>query len=294
MTLTLTAIVAGIGVGAVYGLIAIGFTVVFNTTRVFNLAQGDLVMVGVMGSWYLLEVTRWPQGLVFVTVTVAVAALSVIEERLIIRPFLKQGQGNLGWFISTLAFALIIETIVQALYGQQVIHPIPSFIHSAAFHIGDVSIAPVFVVATAALVIVGVAIEIFYARTWLGVAMRGCADDREGALLRGIDPRRMGTYAFLISGAIAGAAGFVLGPIVSSDSSIGLTYTIQGFIALAIGGFGSIRGAVVGALCLGVADQVFDRFSNSNYEIVVGLGLMLVLFLVKPTGLFGPAGARRI
>jgi branched-chain amino acid transport system permease protein len=171
---------------------------------------------------------------------------------------------------------------------------VPSFIHTSGINIGSVSVAPKFLVALGALIVVAIGVDLFYSRTWPGIAMRGSADDREIAMLRGIDPQRLGVVAFLISGAIAGAGGFVLAPITFSDPTIGLTYTVKGFIALAVGGFGSIRGALVGALTLGVAEQVFDRYSNSRYELTAGLMVMLVVFLVKPTGLFAQRGVRRI
>src|ERR1700722_2452973 len=286
MLITLNAALAGLGVGAVYGLIALGYTVVYNTTRVFNLAQGDLVMIGVMGSWIFLAVLRWPQPVVFVLVVVVVALIACIEERYVVRPFLKRSDGAFGWFIATLAFSLIIETIAIVWYGNRPINPVPSFISTLGWNIGRVSIAPKFVVALAALIITTIGVEWFYSRTWSGLAMRGIADDREIARLRGIDSTRLGRLAFAISGAIAGVAGFVLAPITFSDPTIGLAYTIKGFIALAIGGFGSIRGALVGALSLGVAEQVFDRYWNSTYEMLADLAFIAIVFGLRPSGLF--------
>src|ERR1700726_3534925 len=113
VTLFLTAVITGVSIGAVYGMIAVGYTVVYNATRVFNLAQGDLLMVGVMLSYLCLDVLKWPQAVAFVAVVVGVTVLSVFEERVIVRPFLKKSGGGLwgagiGWFIATLAFSLIV------------------------------------------------------------------------------------------------------------------------------------------------------------------------------------------
>jgi branched-chain amino acid transport system permease protein len=277
----------------VYGLVAIGYSVVFRATRVFNLAQGDLVMLGVMLSWYLLDVLHWPEIVTFVCVMAGVTLVSLVEERLVVRPFLKRGGDNIGWFIATLAFSLIVETVITDLYGNQQPNPIPGIVRGS-LRVGSVSISAQMALAVAALVVVTIGVELLYRYTWAGIAMRAVSEDRELALLRGIDGRGMGRLAFLIGGAIAGLAGFVLGPIVSSDPSIGLAYGLQGFVAMAVGGFGSIRGAVVGAWILGIAEQLFDRFYTSNYEILAAVGVLLLVLVAKPTGLLSSATGRTV
>jgi branched-chain amino acid transport system permease protein len=295
MGLTITiAAVTGLGIGAIYGLVALGFLIGYNTSRVFNLAHGDLVMVGVMISWYLDSVARFPMVAVFFVTVLCVVALAVVEERLVIRPFLRYGPANLSWFITTLAFSLIVETVVTDLYGEQPYHQIPNLLDFQSVTIGSVPIGSQYIVAVCALMIVSAAVGLFYSRTWLGRAMRGCADDREIAMLRGIDPGRMSLYGFAISGLIAGIVGFVVGPIVSSDPSFGLSYTVKVFIVLAIGGFGSIRGALVGALILGEGEQIFGRFYSGNYELLVDIVILAAVLLVKPSGLYRQGAVRRI
>jgi branched-chain amino acid transport system permease protein len=293
VTLTVLAIVTGLAIGSVYGLIAIGYSVVFAATGVFNLAQGDLVMLGVMLSWYLLDVRHWSQGVTFICVIVGVTLVSVAEERLIVRPFFKRPGDNIGWFIATLAFSLVIETVIINLYGDQPFYAIPSLL-GGSISVRGVSVSDRLGLAFVALIVVMLAVEIFYKKTWMGTAMRAVAQDREVASLRGIDSRRTAVLAFALGGLIAGIAGFALAPIVSSNPNIGLDYGLQGFVAMAIGGFGSIRGAVVGAWILGVAEQVFDRYYSSNYEILAAVGILLLVLIVKPTGIFSSSNARSV
>jgi branched-chain amino acid transport system permease protein len=293
MSLTVLAVVTGLAIGSVYGLIAIGYSVVYAATGVFNLAQGDLVMLGVMLSWYLLEVRHWSQGLTFICVLVGVPLVSVVEERLIVRPFFRRPGDNIGWFIATLAFSLVIETTITNLYGNQPPNPIAGPL-GGSITVRGVSVSDDLALAFVALIVVTIAVEVFYRKTWMGTAMRAVAQDREVATLRGIDSRRTGILAFALGGLIAAIAGFVLGPIVSSNPSIGLDYGLQGFVAMAIGGFGSIRGAVAGAWILGVAEQVFDRYYTSNYEILAALGVLLLVLIFKPTGIFASSGARSV
>jgi branched-subunit amino acid ABC-type transport system permease component len=290
--LSLDAIVAGIAVGSIYGLIAIGYTVIFRATGVFNLAQGDLVMCATMFAWFLLTVWHIPQIGAFVMVLAGVPLLALFEERTVVRPFLSRGRNNIGWFISTLAFSLVLETLITKWYGDQPPLPIPSFLPTTSIHLGGVVITWQQIACIAALIIVVVALEIFYRRSWLGGAMRATAENRYLASMRGIPPNRMSQLAFLLGGGAAAVAGFISGPILSANPSIGLTYGIDGFIALALGGFGSIIGALVGALILGIGQQLFDLWVSPNYEFVAGLILFGAILVVRPRGLFGGPAAR--
>jgi branched-chain amino acid transport system permease protein len=292
--LTLNAIIAGIAVGSVYGLIAIGYTVIFRATGVFNLAQGDLVMCAVLFSWFLLTIWHLPQLAVFALVMVGVPLFALFEERTVVRPFLSRGPGNIGWFISTLAFSLIIESLVVLWYGNNPILPVPSFLPSTSLRSGQLVITWQKFACVVALCLVVVAFQLFYKRTWWGTAMRATAGDRELASLRGIPPNRVSQAAFLLGGMAAAFGGFIAGPVLQADPSIGLTYSLYGFIALAIGGFGSIPGALLGSMLLGISQQLLDLWWNANYEFVAGLTLFAAILVVRPRGLLGGAAARTV
>jgi branched-chain amino acid transport system permease protein len=294
VTLFLTALFAGLAVGSVYGLIALSYTVVFSSTSIFNIAQGDLMMAGVLMSYFCLDRWHLPQLVTLLAVIAFVVALSLLEERVAVRPFLRRpGLGGLGWFIATLAFSLVIETAASDIYGQNPVVAIPGPF-GGTVSIAGVRVADNFIVAFAAMIVVMLALELFYKRSWLGTAMRGVAEDREVASLRGIDPLRISRLAFIIAGVVTALAAFAVAPIVSANVSVGLTYGLKGFIALAAGGFGSLRGCVLGGLLLGVGEQMFDLYVNSNYEVLAGLILILLILAVKPTGIFGTRAVREV
>lgn len=293
--IVVNAIIAGLAVGSIYGLIAIGYTVIYNGTRIFNLAQGTLVMVAVMLSYWVLVHEGWPQWSAILVVIGGVCALSLLEERVIVRPFLnRRGGDGIGWFIATLAFATIIQAIVNRLYGNNPPLPVPSPLPSSPILIGFVHISWQALLAIVSFVVVCFALWFFYKRTWTGQAMRATAADRDVAMLRGIDVRRISQLAFIIAGVAAGIGGYVVAPIVYADPTIGLSYAIKGFIALALGGFGSMRGAIAGALVLGVAEQVYDVYGNASYEIAISVAVLIVGLLIRPTGLFGSLRAREV
>jgi branched-chain amino acid transport system permease protein len=294
VTLFLTALFAGLAVGSVYGLIALSYTVVFSSTSIFNIAQGDLMMAGVLMSYFCLDRWHLPQIVTLLAVVAFVVALSLLEERVAVRPFLKRpGLGGLGWFIATLAFSLVIETAASDIYGQNPVAAIPGPF-GGTVSIARVRVADNFIVAFAAMIVVMLALELFYKRSWLGTAMRGVAEDREVASLRGIDALRISRLAFIIAGLVTALAAFVVAPIVSANVSVGLVYGLKGFIALAAGGFGSLRGCVLGGLLLGIGEQMFDLYVNSNYEVLAGLILILLILAVKPTGIFATRAVREV
>lgn len=295
MNLFVTTVVAGLAIGSIYGLVGIGYTVVFNATRVFNLAQGDLVMVGIMSSYYVLDVLKWPQLADVVLVLVFVALVSAFEERTVVRSFLKKsGNASFGWFIATLGFSAVVETVVNVSFGHHDIVGIPSPLPLSGLHLGSALVGYRQLLVIGTFVAVILALELFYTRTWMGQAMRSTAEDREAASLLGINPVVMSRTAFAMGGLVAGIAGWVIAPITFSNPAVGLGFTLKGFLALAIGGFGSIRGAVVGGLVLGVGEQLFDTYASANYEIVVGVILVLLVLSLRPEGLFRTTAARTV
>jgi branched-chain amino acid transport system permease protein len=295
MTLFWIAVVAGLGTGAVYGLIALSYNVIFNSTGIFNIAQGDLVAAGVLGSYFCLDVWHLSQGVTLLFVLALVMALSLAEERVAVRPFLSRpGTAGIGWFIATLGFSLILETAGLDIYGEKPIASIPAAFGSTVFHLGPVSVAPQFLTALVLALLAAGALELFYKRTWLGTAMRGVAEDRDASALRGVDVQSISRSAFLVAGLISGLTAFVVAPIVSANVTVGLSLGLKAFVALAVGGFGSLRGSIMGGLLLGVWEQMFDLYVSSSYEVVAGLILLVLVLAVRPAGLFGVRGLREV
>jgi branched-chain amino acid transport system permease protein len=295
VTLFLTAVIAGLGVGAVYGLLALSYTVVVRSTGVFNVAQGDLMMAGVLVAYFTLDVWHLPQVVAVLVIVLAVVAISVLEERIAVRPFVSRpNSGGIGWFISTLGFSVVLQTAAALLYGQQPVATIPALLGDKSVVIGSLAIAPKFVLALVVMFAMAVLLYVFYQRSWLGTAMRAVAEDRLASALRGIDVSRVSQLAFVIAGVVTGVAAFVVAPIASADVSLGLAYGLKAFVALAVGGFGSLRGCVIGGLLLGVSEQLFDLYVSSNFEVMAGLILILFVLIARPTGLYGEKAVRAV
>jgi branched-chain amino acid transport system permease protein len=276
-------------------MLALGYTVIVRSTGIFNVAQGDLMMFGVLIAYFALDEWHLPQLVSLLVIIAAVVTISLVEERIAVRPFItKSGSSGLGWFISTLGFAFILETAGTVLYGNRPIQQIPGLLPGKSVYIGSVAIVPKFILALVVMCVMAAILELFYRRSWLGLAMRAVAENREVSALRGIDARRLSQFAFAIAGLVTAIAAFAVAPIASADPTIGLTYGLKAFIALAVGGFGSIRGCVLGGLLLGITEQLFDLYLSSNYEVLAGLLLVLVVLATRPRGLFGVRAVREV
>jgi len=294
MVLFLNALIAGIGIGAVYAFIALGYSVVHRSTGIINIAQGDLMVAGVLVAYFCLVKWHRNMALVPLAILVVVIILSLVEERIAVRPFITGRARSTGWFVSTLGFSFALQNVCVNVYGQHPVVAIPGLFRTASIKLGDTSISTKFLAAFVAVLLTAAVLELFYQRTWLGMAMQGLAEDREIAALRGVNPAQLSQIAFAIAGVVAALAAFVVAPIISSDISVGTFYGLKGFIALAVGGFGSIRGCLVGGFLLGLSEQMFDLYISSEFEIVAGLIIVLLVLTIRPSGLFGARTVRTV
>lgn len=294
MTVFWTALIAGLAVGSVYGLIGISYSIVFSSAGIFNVAQGNLLAVGILVSYYALDDWKIAQIGALALIVVVVVALSLAEELLAVRPIITRDSVGITWFISTLGFGLVLSTVAINIYGSKPVAAIPSAFGETPVRVGSVAIAPKFIASFVLLVIIGFGLEAFYRRSRIGTIMRAVSEDRDVAELRGVRVTRIGQLAFVMAGVITGLAAFVIAPIVSANVSLGLLYGLKGFIALAVGGFGSMRGAALGGLLLGVSEQMLDTYWTSNYEILAGMGLILLVLAIRPQGLFNTVQLREV
>lgn len=297
MSQYLNAIIVGLAIGSVYGLIGLGYTVVYNATRIVNLAHGQQVMVATLLSYALLAVLHWPEWLAAVTVIASGVVLALIAERIIIRPFVGKASSHdetLGWMVATLAFGLVLTTGAAIIWGNREALAVPSFVSAGFLRAGWIVLQWHLLVPVALLVITTGALHYFYQFSRFGWALRATADDPGLASLRALNPAANSRLAMALGGLLAGATGFAIGPVISAQPTIGLEYGLIGFVAMALGGFGSIVGALVGAAVLGVVQQLALTHVSGQFEDIITLALLAVVLLVRPSGLLGRGSLRSV
>ncbi|MEO7242088.1 MAG: branched-chain amino acid ABC transporter permease [Variovorax sp.] len=284
-------LVSGVGIGCVFGLIGIGYCVIYNASGIVNFAQGAFVMLGGMITHALLTRAGLPMLLSAVVAVALVALLGVIVERLVVRPLWQRNATPFVMILATLAVQIVLERATLLVAGDQP-KTLPNFIDLPPLMLGKVAVSyQLMVIALSSLALVGV-LALFFARTRVGRAMRACAINREAAALQGIPVSRMLAYAFALSAGLGAIAGVLITPTQFTAFNIGVSFAISGFIAAIVGGFGNPAGAFVGGILLGLAQSLAIAIFGSSFKNIAALSILLVFITIRPTGLFGRPSAK--
>lgn len=285
-------IARGVTAGSLYALVAVSFNILYRPTNVFNFAQGDLVMLGAMfgASLTTLLGLPWLVGLALALLGVGVIAL--IEERAAVAPILARSASAHGWVITTLAFSLIIANLVGHVWGPDpiLVRP-PAPLSMETFTIAGMRLSSYQLALVAATVVLVLLVERFY-RTRRGKAVLAVAEDRDAALLRGINPGQLSRWSFFLGGAFAALTGILAAPLLYASTSLGPALLLKGFAAAAVGGIGNNRGALLAGYIIGIAEAASAVALSPGYQEATTFVLVLAILLVRPQGLFGRAEAR--
>lgn len=285
---------SGLTVGAIYALVALGFTLIYKASDIINFAQGEFVM---LPAFFVL--IAMGLGLpVWLALLLALAAsvfvLGFLFMRLIVEPMRRhKGGGGLPLVIATMALAIFLKESVKEFYGAEA-QPYPELFSSGTW---DVLGAAVSVTDVANLLIslgVVVALTLFLNRTRTGRAMQATAQNPEVATILGVDTRRMVLYTFLINAALAALASFLITPFYLAKFSNGEYLGLIAFIAAIVGGFNQIRGALAGGLLIGVLDNLTATYVTAEYRAALPLVLLIVIILWRPEGLLGTSEGRNV
>ncbi|MBR0820196.1 branched-chain amino acid ABC transporter permease [Bradyrhizobium liaoningense] len=284
----------GIVAGSLYALVAVSFNILYRPTNVFNFAQGELVMLGAMIFASLTSLAGMPWLVAFAATLITVGCIGLIEERIAVAPILARSQTGTGWVITTLATSLIISNFVGRFWGPDPILVKPPALLSMesldilSSRISSYEIALILV--TLVLVLI---VERIY-RTLKGKAVMAVAEDREAALLRGIDPGSLGRWSFFLGAAFAAMTGILASPVLYASTSLGPDLLLKGFAAAAVGSIGNNRGALIAGYVIGVTEAVGASLLSPGYQEAVIFIVVLAVLLLKPEGLFGSPNARTV
>ena len=285
-------LVRGVGLGAVYALVAISFNVVHSSSGILNFAQGNMLVLGGLFGFFTVSQEPSVVGWLLLVPVAALlyAAVLAVQGWVTLLP-LRSSVEQHSWLITTLAVSVIIGAVIliaQGPFALSVRSPFPNFAL-----LGTRTPTPYALAAVLALTWC-VGLHWFHTRTITGLAMSAIAQDLEAARAAGIRVRRLQLYAFGISGAIVGSAGFVAAPVMSISADSGIIYVVNGFIAAVIGGLGSNAGALIGGPLVGVASMWAAFQYGGQLQNAVSLALLIGVLMLRPQGLFGRTTARRV
>jgi branched-chain amino acid transport system permease protein len=285
----LTVLVSGLASGAVFAAAALVYNVMFSTSKVLGVTTGQNAMLGgVFGAWFIGNL-HWPVMIALVGSIAVGASFGFITELVAVRRVLNRSDEHL-WLLSTLALATITQQAVALWWGTEPL-PFPRLIRQDfSAGLGDQKYwLPVVTV----LALAG-GLELFYRRTLYGKLFLAMSEDAFAARARGIPTDRIRALSYIIAGVMGGLAGFMAGQLTFAYFAVGISLSLNGFIALAVGGLGSNVGALVGGAALGMLSAGASYFIGGEYQNTVAVGLLMVVLLLKPAGLFGAQVARPV
>lgn len=286
-------LINGLTRGSIYALIAIGFTIIYNATDVINFAQGEFAMLGGMIAVTLVGLPEPMSAPLWVAVPAAVAAVAVIAalfERTAIH--YAKSASALNLIIITIGGSILFKGLALIIWGKDD-RPLPAFSGNTPVMLGKVALSPQSLWVLGVTVIAVVVLHEFYSRTITGKALRACAQNPIAGALMGINVRRMHLVTFVLSGGVGALAGVIITPMIFTNYQIGTLIGLKGFCSAILGGMGSIYGAVIGGLLIGVLESLFGTHISSGYMDAFAFLVLLAVLLVRPSGLLGEAQADR-
>ena len=285
----LAVILSGLAMGALYAAIALAYNVMFSTSKVLSVTTGHIAMLGgVFGAWFM---TKWGISvwLALPATMMVGAAFGYVTDLLAIRRVVTRSDEHL-WLLSTLALATIVQQAVGLWWGTEP-KPFPRLIpQDFSAGLADQK----YWLPIGATIGMAVVIELFYRRTLYGKLFLAMSEDAFAARARGVHTDHLRAVSYSIAGALGALAGFAAGQLTFAFFALGLTLTLNGFIALAIGGLGSNTGALLGGLALGVLSAFATYFVGGEYQQTISVGLLVLMLLIKPEGLFGAKQVRPV
>jgi branched-chain amino acid transport system permease protein len=282
----LTMLISGVATGCIYALVAIGFSMVYKAMDLVNFAQGDIMMLGAFFGFTLLGVFPGaPYLLILSGAVVGGALVGYLIERFALRPAVRRKAGQTYLVLLTLGIGMILSNGARLIWGANpVVYDIP--LAHQLLRLGDVAFPAAYLYIGGAMVVILVALQLFFTRTWTGLTLRAAADDRESASLMGIAVVRSSSLSFVIASMLGAAAGVLYAPLYYVSFDMGLI-GIKAFAAAALGGFGNLPGAVVGGLVIGIAEAYGGATIGNQYQDSIAFGSMILLLLFFPKGLLG-------
>jgi branched-chain amino acid transport system permease protein len=282
---------SGLSTGAIYALIGIGFSIIYNSTGIINFAQGEFVMLGGMLTLFFLDTLKLPLWLAIPSAVAATTMAGVLFERLAIRPLLKPTPINL--VIITIGGSILLRGLSMLLWDKDT-HALPPFSGEDPIAIGGATILPQHLWILGVTLVIIAANKFYFYYTISGKAMRACAYNRRAAGLVGIDVRRMVLFSFMISSAMGSVAGIIVAPLTMTAYDVGIMLGLKGFCAAIIGGMSSGVGTVAGGLILGVLESLGAGLISSGYKDAIAFIILLLILFIRPRGLFGKAQSERV
>ncbi|MFY9694145.1 MAG: branched-chain amino acid ABC transporter permease [Xanthobacteraceae bacterium] len=284
LTTVAQAVVNGLLIGGIYALVSIGVTLIFGVVKIVNFAQGEFVMIGMYISFYLATSFGIDPLVSLVISMPALFVVGVLLQHFLIRRVL--GLGDMPQIFLTFALSLLLVNLALLLFTANY-RTVQTSYSETAIHLGTLYVPVAKLIAFAVAMALSGLLWAFLHATDIGKAMRAAAQNRDVAMLMGINPDRVFCVAVGVALALAGAAGSLLMPFYPAYPLVGQVFVLMAFVAVVLGTLGNITGALIASLMMGVAESLGVQFVGADSGLIVVFAMLLLTLAVRPSGLFG-------
>ncbi|CAB3881373.1 High-affinity branched-chain amino acid transport system permease protein LivH [Achromobacter mucicolens] len=291
--LLMSAIVSGLGLGSMYGLMALGFCLTYAVSGTVNFAQGSSMMLGAVLTYTFAQTLGWPLAIALVFALALCALYGLVVERLAVRPFASRGSN--AWLMSTVALGIVLDNVVMFTFGKEP-RSLPSPLAQAPLEIGGLGLGiyPLQLLIPVVGLALAAALHTLSRRTRWGVALLAVVQNPNAARLMGIPVRHAIMAAFAVSTLFAGVAGALVAPLFNVTADMGTLFGLKAYVVAILGGITSAWGVMIAGLLFGVVEALITVALGSGYTQIISFTLVIVMLAVLPNGLFGRADVRKV
>jgi len=291
--LLMSAIVSGLGLGSMYGLMALGFYLTYAVSGTVNFAQGSSMMLGAVLTYTFAQTLGWPLAVALLFALALCALYGLVVERLAVRPFASRGSN--AWLMSTVALGIVLDNVVMFTFGKEP-RSLPSPLAQSPLGIGGLGLGiyPLQLLIPVVGLALAAALHTLSRRTRWGVALLAVVQNPNAARLMGIPVRHAIMAAFAVSTLFAGVAGALVAPLFNVQADMGTLFGLKAYVVAILGGITSAWGVMIAGLLFGVVEALITVALGSGYTQIISFTLVIVMLAVLPNGLFGRADVRKV
>ena len=285
-------LINGLSIGSIYALVALGYTMVYGIIKLINFAHGDILMVGAYAGYISSTVFRLP---LLPSIIIAMAfciLLGAIIEKIAYSPLRRAPRITL--LITAIGVSFLLEYVMMYFFKADARAYNSNFFITGTIFIGNIRIPKDQLFIMTCTLILMIALSLIIKRTKMGRAMRAVSSDRDAALLMGVSVNKTISFTFMLGSALAGAAGVMYGAVFKISPLMGMQPGIKAFVAAIFGGIGSVPGAMLGGILLGIIETMVSVYASSSFKDAAAFAILIIVLLVKPNGLLGKNNREKV
>lgn len=286
----LQVLITGLGQGCLYGLIALGFVLIYKATEIVNFAQGELLMMGAFFAVTYIGIFELPYWLGFILTIISMGVLGYLLDKLIIRSMI--GESQFSVIILTISIGFILRSIAGGIWGSDILALETPYSDKMA-NLGGLVIGQGYIVVIAGTLVLSLILFLFFRYSSLGIAMQASSQNQLAAYYMGIPVKRVFSLIWAISAMVAAVAGTLMAPISLVSPQMGFI-GIKAFAAAVIGGFGSLPGALIGGLIIGSSEQLAGTYLPTGLQEITAYIIMFLVLTIRPQGLFAQIQQKKV